>query len=455
MGKLNFKPSTVWVGDNIHILRGMNSNTVDLIYLDPPFNSKRDYMAFDGDAAGNAFKDTWSLSDIDLEYCESIKLNHPAIYQFLGSVREVHSDKQMAYLVYMAQRLMEMRRVLKDDGTIYLHCDDSAGSYLRVLMDAVFGRTLYRNEIIWKRSGTRSSGRWGRNHDMLLCYSPKSSTWNPEYAPLSEGGLAPYRHEDSEGRYCMENVSAPGGNGYRYDLGHGEKQPRGGYRMPETTARQWMSEGRLVVVPDRVPRRKKYLHESKGAKIGDVWTDINPLQGNERTGYQTQKPLSLMDRVIKASSNPGDLVFDPFCGCATACISAQRLGRQWIGADIGPEVDKVIRKRMKREGIFFEFHITRTTPKRNDFGKLPRYNCDENRNNLFYKQREHCNGCGEKFGIRNLTVDHIVPQSKGGSHHISNLQLLCHACNSMKGNRPHAYLLKRLAEIGVHSPHAR
>ena len=455
MGKRNFKPSTVWVGDNIHVLRGMNSNTVDLIYLDPPFNSKRNYMAYDGDAAGSAFKDTWSLTDIDLEYCESIKLNHPAIYQFLGSVREVHSDKQMAYLVYMAQRLMEMRRVLKDDGTIYLHCDDSAGSYLRVLMDAVFGRTLYRNEIIWKRATSRNDGRWGRMHDMLLCYSPKKATWNPEYAPLNEGGRKAYNLSDENGPYQLVDVSNPGGGGYDYDLGMGEKKSSRGYAMPETTARQWLADGILVIRPGKVPRRKRYLHESKGVKISDVWNDIKPLQGKERTGYPTQKPLSLLDRVIKASSNPGDLVFDPFCGCATACISAHRQGREWIGADIGPDVDKVIRQRMDREGIFFEFHITRTTPKRNDFGKLPKYNCDQNKHDLFYKQGEHCNGCGEKFGIRNLTVDHIVPQSKGGSHHISNLQLLCHACNSMKGNRPHAYLLKRLSEIGVHSPHAR
>ena len=288
----NFVDKTVWTGDNLDILRGMNSETIDLIYLDPPFNSNKNYEAPVGSkAAGAAFKDTWTLSDLDVAWMGLIADEQPAIAYMLDTTGRIHGKGMQSYLTMMAVRLLEMRRVLKPAGTIYLHCDPYASHYLKMLMDAVFGVPSYRNEIIWHyRRWPSKQKNFQRMHDVVLRYSKNEDvTWNQLFDPLSAETL---------------------------------KRIKGGKK--------------IVTFFDEKTRKKRIRptnETSKGVPMCDVW-DIKQIVGptRERTGYPTQKPLTLLERIIAASSNPGDVVLDPFCGCATACMAAEKLGRQWVGA---------------------------------------------------------------------------------------------------------------------------
>ena len=202
--------------------------------------------------------------------------------------------------------------------------------------------------------------------------------------------------------------------------------------------------------PGGVPAYKRYLDESRGAAVDTIWDDVQPIQAQdkERIGYPTQKPLALLDRIIEASSNEGDVVLDPFAGCATACVSAETLGRQWVGIDLSELAAKLVKSRLKEAfRLFYEVHHRDDVPTRTDLGKLPSYRT--HRHQLFGKQEGRCGGCRVVFPFRNFTIDHVIPQSQGGSDHFDNLQLLCGACNSVKGDRPHAALLATLKERGI------
>ena len=397
----NWSNQTIWTADNLAIMRGMNAASVDLIYLDPPFNSKANYAAPIGSqAAGAAFKDTWGLDDVNLAWHGEIMHEHPALYALLQATRQIHGDSMMSYLIYMAIRVMEMKRLLKPTGSIYLHCDTFASHYLKLLMDGLFGKQCFRNEIVWRIgwvSGFKTKKRgWIRNHDTILYYvaSPDAAKrFNKEYIP-----------------YAPDYVRRDG------------KKPTG-----------------------------------KGIPLEDTWncSDADRLDSlmiksfAPKTGYPTEKPLDLVRRIIRASSNEGEMVFDPFCGCATACIAAEIEHRQWAGIDISPKAADLVKDRMKSElGLFYKGAHRTDIPKRTDLGKVIRYNDSKNKRYLYGEQGGYCNGCGHHFEMRNLAVDHIIPRSKGGTDHISNLQLLCGACNSLKGNRSHEYLLACLTDKG-------
>ena len=214
---------------------------------------------------------------------------------------------------------------------------------------------------------------------------------------------------------------------------------------------QLIDDGRVVqTAPGRVPAYKRYLDEMSGVSLQDLWTDIRPIgaQAEERMGYPTQKPLALLDRIIQASSNEHDVVLDPFAGCATACVSAESLGRQWVGIDLSEMAAKLVTSRLRTEfKLFYDLNHRTDIPRRTDLGTLPNYRTHKHQ--LFGKQEGHCAGCRTVFPFRNFTVDHIVPQSKGGSDHLDNLQLLCGACNSVKGDRDHAVLIATLRERGI------
>ena len=427
----NFANQTIWTGDNLDIMRGMNSACVDLIYLDPPFNSKANYAAPIGSkAAGAAFKDTWGLEDIDLAWHGEISKENPGLYALLTTTQRIQGDSMMSYLIYMAIRFMEMKRLLKPTGTIWLHCNQEAGHYLKLLMDAIFGHKNLISEVIWAYgtpSGGRTSGKKPvKVHDNLYAYANNYSShlYNIQYTPYSKHYIKEwFRHvDDSSGKN-------------RY------------YR---TRSRN----GKII---------RQYLDESPGVPLSTVWSDIMQLYGSkgwfkagkhdERTGYPTQKPVALLQRIISASSNEEDLVLDPFCGCATTCIAAQHLNRRWVGVDISPTAVRLVEDRMNTElGYIFEGERRSDIPERTDLGPIPPYNNIENINYLYGEQGGFCNGCQEHFLKQNLTVDHIIPKGKGetgrSKDHISNLQLLCGRCNSVKGDRPMEYLLSKLHEEG-------
>ena len=463
MTEPNFADKTIWTGDNLDILRGMNSESVDLIYLDPPFNSNRNYSAPVGSAAaGAAFKDTWTLSDLDVAWMGLIADEEPAIYKTLEAAGLTHGKGMQSYLCMMAVRLLEMRRVLKDTGSVYLHCDPTASHYLKLVMDAVFEAGNFRSDIIWKRTSAHSDTRQGRRqhgrvHDVIFFYTKSADwIWNPIYTPYDEEYINKfYRHiEPHTGRrYQLGDLTGRGGAA----KGNPEYEVMGVTRFwafSKERMQEMIEAGRVVQTrPGAVPRHKRYLDEMPGVPLQDSWTDIGPIssQAKERLGYPTQKPLALLERIIKASTNQGDIVLDPFCGCATACVAAENLGRKWVGIDLSPKAIELVNVRLQAAmgGLFHDRLVTARTdiPRRTDIDAPIPYR--QNRHVLFGQQEGRCNGCRTEFPFRAFSVDHFIPRSRGGTDHIENLQLLCGHCNSVKGDRPMEYLMARLRETGV------
>ena len=349
----------LFFGDCLEVMReDIPSESVDLIYLDPPFNSKRLYNAFIGGAQWVA-KDTWrwheAIEDFHQVACQA---------QYKGVMEGLRlmlgDGPHLAYLSYMANRLVECHRVLKPTGSIYLHCDPTASHYLKDVMDGIFGRANFRNEISWRRTTTKSDYRqgaknWPRVRDIILhcCVNKtRAATFHKPLTQYSDRYLNSfYRHvEPATGRrYRLYKLTAPG-YGSR---GHPQYSFMGVVRYwcyNEAKMQDLLASGRVVqTAPGRVPQYKRYLDEMPGVAVGDSWDDIPPVQGQakERLGYPTQKPIALLQRIIEASSNPGDVVLDPFCGCGTAIHAAQNLDRQWIGIDICVNACKVIERRLK------------------------------------------------------------------------------------------------------------
>lgn len=463
MTKPNWTNRTIWTGDNLDVMRGMNSETVDLIYLDPPFNSSRDYAAPIGsEAAGAAFKDTWTLSDVDEAWHGEIADRDPTLYAIIDAAGHAHGKGMKSYLIMMAVRLLEMRRLLKPTASIYLHCDPTASHYLKTLLDAILGAGNFRNEIVWKRTTTHSDSKtWSRVSDSLLFYSRgQRIAWNTPHEPHSDEYIASkYKHDDGDRRlYTLDNMTSPNPRPNMMYEWKGFPSPAKGWRYSHDTMAELDQEGRIwyptfkngTLDTSRRPRLKRYLDEMKGGVMGNVWSDISPInsQAKERIGYPTQKPLALLDRIIEASSNPGDVVFDPFCGCATACVAAERLQRHWIGIDLSPLAARLVNSRLRDEmGLFFDVSHRSDIPRRTDLGDLPNYRT--HKHTLYGRQEGLCAGCRVMFPFRNTTVDHVVPQSRGGSDHINNLQLLCGACNSMKGTDSQEAFIARLIQQGL------
>ena len=326
----------MWTGDNLDIMRGMNSESVDLIYLDPPFNSNRNFAAPIGsEAAGAAFKDTWTLDDVDLAWHGEIAEQHPALYAIIDASREAHGKGMQSYLIMMGVRLLEMRRLLKLTGSIYLHCDPTANHYLKLEMDAVFGAENFRSEITWRRTNAKGLAFKGypNNADYLLYYTKSSGyVWDrpfrphdPEYVNKFYNNVEP----ETGRRYQLDNLLNPNKN--RPNLTYEFLGITRVWRWTKERMEKAYKEGLVVQKrPGAVPRYKRYLDEMQGVPVDTIWDDIQPIQANskERVGYPTQKPLALLDRIVRASSNEGDMVLDPFCGCATACVAADRLNRQ-------------------------------------------------------------------------------------------------------------------------------
>ena len=403
---------TLFTGDNLPILRGMNSDSVDLIYLDPPFNSNATYSAPIGsEAAGAAFKDSWTLDDVDAEWHGQIADEHPGLYKIIDAAGTAHSKGMQAYLIMMGVRMIEMRRILRPSGSIYLHCDPTASHYLKATMDCVFGRDQYRNEIIWYKGyrGTPRTKRWQQEHDVILHYGGEDRTWNKPLGEYTEASLKRYNKVDEAGKkYALIKRRRTNGEVY-----YGRCYPQG------------KPAGDVIHIPT--------LAATDG----------------ERTGYPTQKPLSLLERIIRASSDEGDYVFDPFCGCATTLVAAEKLSRNWGGADLSDLAVKLVKQRIKRElgGLLFNVIHRIDIPTRTDQGKLPPARSYAHR--LYGEQEGHCKACGTHFPFRVMHVDHIVPRAAGGGNEYGNLQMLCSGCNVRKGTGTHEQLLAHLRADGI------
>ena len=411
---LNIKTNVIFCRDNIDVLKGMNSHSVDLIYLDPPFNKKKSFHAPTGSQAeGASFKDIWGQEDIKEGYLAYIQELYPKIYKYIMGMKNINHDKSdFCYLVYMAERLVECHRVLKETGSVYYHCDSTMSHYIKLLMDCIFGTQNFRNEIVWHYStGGSSKNKFSKKHDTIFYYAKnaKKIKFN-----LSK-----------EKSYTKSKNRRPGIINYGAGTAEFFQDKKGVYNL---------------------------------INMKDVW-NISYIGSthSERVGYPTQKPIKLLERIIKASSNEGDVVLDPFCGCATTCVAAHKLNRQWIGIDVSRIAYHLVIERIKNEvntELPFnpnEIIHREDIPDRTDI-KTDELNYKQHkieiRHILYEKQDGKCNGCQAHFPLKNFHIDHITSQKKGGAHNQSNLQLLCGWCNSLKGSRDMKYLLATLKEKG-------
>jgi len=340
----------LYYGDNLPILRQHIANeSVDLIYLDPPFNSNRNYNVLFKDESGHdseaqmtAFEDTWHWNQVTENlYQELVTNSAPNVSSMISALHDfIGTNQMMAYLVMMSARLVELHRVLKPTGSLYLHCDPTASHYLKIVLDTIIGIENFRNEIIWKRSDPKGHAftRFPSTHDVILFYSKGSQqTWNSQYTEYDPSYLKSHYSNiepETNRRYTLSDCTNP--NPDRPNLTYEWNQLLRVWRWTKEKMQKLHDEGRLVYTKSGMPRYKRYLDEMEGTPITTIWTDIPFInsQAQERLGYPTQKPLALLERIINASSNPGDIVLDPFCGCGTAVAAAQKLGRSWIGIDI-------------------------------------------------------------------------------------------------------------------------
>jgi len=354
--------NTLYYGDNLDVLRRyIHDASVDLVYLDPPFNSNATYNVLfaeqDGSRAAaqiKAFGDTWRWDQAAAASYHEIVERGGLVSQTMQAFRLVLGESNMmAYLAMMAPRLVELHRVLAPTGSIYLHCDSTASHYLKLLMDAVFGSESMRAEIIWKRAyGHGAATNYHRVHDTILYYGrSKQCQWNPVRLPHDRSYIEThYRHVDSDGRrFQLITAHAPGQGPPRRFGDRMIDPPKGRHWMDQETIDKDMRDGLLVFTRSGMPRKKRYLDEEDGRPVSDVWDDVFPVnsQASERLGYPTQKPEALLKRIILASTDEGDIVLDPFCGCGTTVAAAQRLKRRWIGIDITHLAISLIKHRLK------------------------------------------------------------------------------------------------------------
>ena len=402
----------------------MNSGTVHLIATDPPFNKNKDFHATpDSLTEGAKFTDRWSWKkDVHEEWVDGIKDDWPGVWKVIEAAMVASGDDMAAFLCWLGVRLMAMHRVLRNDGSIYLHCDPTANSYLRLLMDAIFGKRNLRNEVVWHYNSGARGNNFGKRHDVILWYSKsKSYTFN----------------KDSVRTPYSPNIN--------------------------------------------IPKSKQHYYHPDGKVMGDVWQMNIIAQNNktERTGFPTQKPLALYERIIKASSNEGDIVLDPFAGCATTLVAAERLGRQWVGIDIWDGAKDAVLDRLEKEGLatprgaggllaFGDVHYSTVPPVRTDDNEVaaPNLKLEIKQSVAPWKKMSHkqmsnvladaqrsndvrlviCAGCGRALEKEFMELDHISPKAEDGDNHIQNRILLCGPCNRNKGSKS---TLKGLMEINI------
>lgn len=421
MAEMNVRNRTLFHQDNLAVLRGINSESIDLIATDPPFNKGRDFHATpESLSAGASFSDRWSWEkDVHQSWVDQIKDDWRGVYEVIDASWHSYGQDMSAFLCWMSVRLIEMHRILKPTGSIYLHCDPTASHYLKLILDSIFGRKNFRNEIVWSYNSGPRGKQFGKRHDIILWYSK-----GLEWAFIKDAVRGPY----------SPNIN--------------------------------------------IPKSKEKYYHPLGKVMGDVWTiPILPQNDKkERTGYPTQKPIKLYERIIAASSNEGDVVLDPFAGCATTLVAAEKLNRQWIGCDIWGGALDVVMQRMRQKGLMArprnndsepltkeeqnlltegEVTYLQIPPTRTDEGdvatpylkrvfKRPKAAWEklshgEIRQYLSRAQENKdgctvCAGCGRILEVEFMELDHIMPRSDGGVNDITNRVLICRPCNGKKSN---------------------
>ena len=402
----NVSNRTLFTNDNLKVLRRIDGDCVDLIVLDPPFNKNQMF------ATNKArFRDIWTPKDVDQHWLYEIDAEAPEASAVARAAGHVHGPSMKSYLLFMAVRLIQMRRVLKPTGSIWIHCDHTANSYIRMLMDAIFGPGNMRNEIVWCYTGPGNVQKtFRRKHDTLFWYT-KGNEWTFN----RDAVLVPYA-EESMKRMGRATHSA-GLTGATHERRSPEEVESlfGGGKLPESW---WANEPGM----------------GSGGQISK----------KERRKWPTQKPLALLSRIIKACSNPGDVVLDPFCGCATACVAAEQLGRRWIGIDQEEYSKTEVEERMRDEGV-------------DGFGTIkflevpgPRTNRDkawpksQRKARLLARDGCKCAYCRRELALEFLEIDHVVPQSRDGDDHQDNWKLACRKCNGAKGTMSEAAFKAKL-----------
>ncbi len=416
----NFENRTLFQGDNLPFLQGLNSATVDLIATDPPFNKSKDFHATPNSlAAGSRFTDRWRWdTDVHEWWVDAIQDDNPKAWWVIQSARETYGPDMAAFLCWLGVRLMECYRILKPTGSLYLHIDHTAHAYTKALLDAIFGKEQFRNELIWYKGyrGTPKQGNWQMEHETLLYYSKGGAVvWNDTYAEYKDDRLARYNQVDEKGeRYALIKRRRADGTIY-----YGKTYPQG------------KKAGNVLEVP------------------------ILAATAKERTGYPTQKPLALYERIIRASSNPGDMVPDPFCGCATTPVAAESLGRQWIGMDLWEGCHGIIIDRLNAAKQIWrpeDVRLVTIPPERTDDADMaaphlqqierrrerrPLFSKEQMKAILIEKWGAVCWGCGfepPNSDDRHFDLDHNLPKASGGTNDLDNRAILCRPCNGRKSN---------------------
>ena len=481
MAEPNFQNRTLYHGDNLDFLRGMNSETVHLIATDPPFNKNRDFHATpDSLAAGARFRDRWSWErDVHEEWTDNIKDDWPAVWEVIDAARAAYGDDMGAFLCWLGVRLMEMHRVLRQDGSLYLHCDPTASHYIKAMLDAIFGWKNHINEITWKRYAVHnlSERRFDNVVDHLLFYSknPREMVFNRIHGEVDDDTLIsrfPHVEPETGRRYqhaSLEKSSNKSSAGELRIITGRKVISKLGWVWTQRTFDERLTHNPYLIywTKNGRPRYKIYADEYEGTPLGNIWSDIGYLSAgdSERTGYPTQKPLALYRRIIEASSNEGDIVLDPFCGCATTPVAAEQLKRQWVGMDIWDGAKEIVLQRLAEEGMVttdgehglmfpHEVHYETEPPARSDDNEIaaPTLRLPIQRPVEPWQKISHskmmnvlaaaqgsgssggviCGGCGRVLEREFMQLDHITPKSDRGTNDILNRILLCGPCNRRK-----------------------
>ena len=454
----------LFIGDNLAVMRGLELESADLIYLDPPFNSKRIHEGNLPTKIGKQqFKDIWRMSDITADEKRLLNMLKPDAAALIDVLGKSHGESWRAYLTFMAVRLDEMRRLLKPTGSVYLHCDSTMSAPLKLLMDMIFGKNNFRNEIVWLRATKPkySPDKFGAFSDHILFFAKSSKTgFNLFKTPISEMDCAKRfnkTEKETGRRYYLRSLDInrkDGRKGEPLTVWGKQYAPKYSWQWSQETTNRRLAENPLLIVEkDGALFFKQY---ADGMPVHNIWTDIAPPGKGEDTGWATQKPLALLERIIKTSSDEGGLVMDPFCGCATACVAAEHLGRQWIGIDIDPAAAEIMQSRVEGESSeggkkkvadrsildwrdvdVVNARVAQNLPKRSGVREINK-NDPRVKKELYDRQKgkcaaRYCPNENVKLTYRLMEIDRIKSGKRGGRYTPDNVQLLCSTCNRSKG----------------------